>query len=109
MYDTALRCIVSHAKENSANRKRGKPLHILRYATDNLQRVVFNATFTPLPASNRYAGVLLKTPPYQLRCFLIPANVSNEQNSSDHIRKFSEDFRILSKFSKIVKTPQKRF
>ena len=36
---------VMHAKENTANQKPGKPLHILQYTMGNKQRVVFHITF----------------------------------------------------------------
>ena len=37
--------ILSHALKNTANQRPGLPLHILRYATGNMQRVVFHSTF----------------------------------------------------------------
>ena len=51
-----------HAKENAVNQKPGKQLKILRYATDNMQRMVFHFAFPSLLARDSYIGVLSRTP-----------------------------------------------
>ena len=48
-------------QRKTANQKPGKLLHILQYATGNMQWVVFHSTFPSLLARNSYAGVLLET------------------------------------------------
>ena len=47
---------LSHALKNKANRRPGLPLHILRYVTGNMQRVVFHSTFPSLLARNSLLG-----------------------------------------------------
>ena len=47
---------LSHALKNTANRRPGLPLHILRYVTGNMQRVVFHSTFPSLLARNSLLG-----------------------------------------------------
>ena len=41
--------------KNPANQKLEKPLHILRYAMANMQRVVLHSTFSSLLARKSYA------------------------------------------------------
>ena len=60
-------------------------MHILWYAMGNMQRVVLHSTFPSLLARNIYAGVLLKTFQNQLRCFLTPANASEQFRSLPQI------------------------
>ena len=66
------------------------PLRILRYATGNMQRVVFHSTFQSLLARNSKASSgtlqLLRT----------------ITNTSDHVRKFSEDFPKILKNHKNI-------
>ena len=50
LYYIVLYCVFSHTLKNTANQRPGLPLHILRYATDNIQRVVFLSTFPSLLA-----------------------------------------------------------
>ena len=49
---------LSHALKNTANQKRGLPLHILQYATGDtcMQWVVFHSTFLSLLARNSLLG-----------------------------------------------------
>ena len=54
---------LSNAKENTANQKPGKQLHILRYATCKMQREVFHSTFASLHPRHSYASVILRSAP----------------------------------------------
>ena len=47
---------LSHALKNTANQRPGLPLHILRYVTGNMQRVVFHSSFPSLLARNSLLG-----------------------------------------------------
>ena len=49
-------CILSHALKNTANQSPGLPLRILRYATGNMQRVVFHSTFPSFLTRNSLLG-----------------------------------------------------
>ena len=48
LYRTVLYCTLSHALKNTANQRPGLPLHILRYATSTMQRVICNGWYSTL-------------------------------------------------------------
>ena len=56
LYCIVLYCIVSLAFKNTANQRLGKPLHILRYPTGSIQRIVFHPIFPPLLANEYQNG-----------------------------------------------------
>ena len=99
-----VRCILSHALKNTANQRPGLPLHILRYVTGNMQRVVFHSTFPSLLARNSLLGPIWGVLKSQLRNSSTPANhYEHFQSRPEIFRRFlitSEDFR---KFSEIFK------
>ena len=99
---------LSHAlkKINTANKRSVLLLHILWYATGNagMQQVVFHSTFPSLLARNSFLGSFwgskISSETFQLLWTIM--------NSSDHIQRFSDNFRILPKisedFPKILKS-----
>ena len=84
--------ILYHANENTARQKPGKLLHVLRYATGNMPRVVFHSTFPSFLARNSYV------------CWRpfdgSPANVCGVSITP---AKFSYDFRTLRRIPKIFR------
>ena len=86
-----------HALKNTANQRPGLPLHILRYVTGNMQRVVFHSTFPSLLARNSLLGSFWGLLKNQLRNFEFLRTVTNISN---HVRKFFDDFQTLLKISK---------
>ena len=78
---------LSQALKNTANHWPGLPLHILRYATGNMQQVGFHSTFPSLLASNsllRFIWRLLKS---ELQ------NLSTPVNHYKHFWRFPKIFR----------------
>ena len=95
--------ILSHALKNTANQRPGLPLHILRYATGNMQRVVFHSTFPSLLARNSLLGSSKSAPRLfnscePLRTF--PITSGNFPKISKHFRRFP---KISEDFPKILK------
>ena len=88
LYYTILYYTLSHALKNTANQRPGLPLHILRYATSNMQRKI----------AQQFTGVHLRTsqmPPPKLfnscqplRTF--PITSGNFPKISEHFQRFSE-------------------
>ena len=100
-----LYCILSHVLKNTANQRPGLPLHILRYATGNMQRVVVHSPFPSLLARNSLPGSIWWLLKSQLRNSSTPANHYEQLRSRPE---FSEDFRTLPRisedFPKILKS-----
>ena len=92
-YPTRKHCIttLSHTLKNTANQRPGFPLHILRYATGNMQRVVFHSTFPSLLARNSLLGSIWGLLKSQLRNFSTPAY------HYKHFRSRPEIFRTFPK------------
>ena len=88
--------ILSHALKNTANRRPGLPLHILRYATGSILLYV-----PVITCAQQFTGVHLRTSQKPapklftscepLRAFSITSG--NFQKISEHFRRFSEDFK----------------
>ena len=120
LYCVIMYCVLSHALKNTVNQRPGLPLHILRYATGNMQRVVFHSTFPSLLARNSLLRSFCELLKNQLRSFSTPANHYEYFRSRPEI---FDDFRTLpnisedcQRFSKIYinrssspKTGLKRF
>ena len=89
---------LSHALKNSANQRPRLPLHILRYATGNMQRVVFHSNFPSFLARNSLLGSIRGLLKSELQNLSTPAN---PYEHSDQIRKsfpkISERFRRFRK------------
>ena len=94
-------CILSHAKENTANQKPGMPLHILRYPTRSIP-----LNFLVITCAQQLCWRLFED--YSESSPVL----SNSANSSDYVRKFPESFRRVSEKFKnleISKTVLNRF
>ena len=77
----------SHALKNTANQRPGLPLHILRYATGSIPLY-----FPVITCAQQFTGGPfedLKASSETLEFLRTITNIS------DHVRKFSEDFRTL--------------
>ena len=99
--------ILSHALKNTANQRLGLPLHILRYTTGNMQRLVFHSTLPSLLARNSLLGSIWGLFKSQLRNSSTPAN--HYEHLRDRVRRFFEDFRALPKiFRKFLKNHKKK-
>ena len=95
---------LSHALKNTANRRPRLPLHILRYATGNMQQVVFH-----LLARNSLLGSIC-IEDFSKAISETPQLLRTITNISDHVRTFSEDFRRFSEnLKKIIKTSENYF
>ena len=92
-----LYCILSHALKNTANQRPGLPFHILRYATGNIQRVVFHSTFPSFLARNSLLWFIWELFKSELRNLSTPAN--HYEHFRSHPEIVSEDFRTLPKIS----------
>ena len=91
--------------KKKANQRPGLPLHILRYVTGNIQRVVFHSAFPSLLVrATIYWGPFEDFSKTSSETFQLLRTITN---ISDHVRKFSDDFRTLPKtsedFQKILK------
>ena len=88
-------CILSHALKNTANQRPGLPLHILRYATGNMQRVVFHSTFPSLLARKSLLGSIWTLLKSQLRNSSINScePLRTISITPENFPKISEDFR----------------
>ena len=95
-----LYCILSHALKNTANQRPGLPLHILRYAAGNTQRVVFHSSFPLLLARNSLLGSIRGLLKSKFRNSSTPANHYEHFRSCPEI---SEDFRTLPRISENFK------
>ena len=106
LYYTILYYTLSHALKNTANQWPGLPLHILRYATGNMQRVVFHSTSPSFLARNSLLGSIWGLLKSELRNLSTPANYYEHFQSHPEI--VSKDFRTLTKisedFPKILKS-----
>ena len=109
-----------HALKNTANQRPGLPLHILRYATGNMQRVLFlSRYFTVITCAQQFTGVFLRTSQKPAPKLLIPTNHYEHfwsrpeifrwfLNTSEDFRRFSEHFKltILNRFRIFPKIPE---
>ena len=84
--------------KKTANQRPGLPLHILRYATGNMQRVVFHSTFPSFLARNSLLGSTWRLLKSELRNLSTPAK--HYEHFRSHPEIDSEDFRTLTKISK---------
>ena len=87
--------LLSHALKNTANQRPGLPLHILRYATGNIQRVVFYSTFPSLLARNSLLGVHLRTWKPTPKLFNSCEPIQTFPITSGNFPKISEHFPIF--------------
>ena len=99
LYCSVLYYFLSHALKNTANQRPGLPLHILRYATGNMQRVVFHSTFPSFLARNSLLGSIWGLLKSELRNLSTPAN--HYEHFRSHHEIVSEHFR---RFPKILKS-----
>ena len=104
---------ISHALKNRANQRPGLPLHILQYATRNMQRVVFHSTFPSSLARNSLLGSIWGLLKSQLRNSSTPANhyeyfrsrleiFQRFPNTSEDFGRFSENLKKSQKSLKIT-------
>ena len=89
---------LSHTLKYTANHRPGLPLHILRYATGNMQRLVFHSTFPSFLARNSLLGSIWGLLKSKLRNLSTPAN--HYEHFRSHPEIVSEDFRTHPKISK---------
>ena len=89
---------LSRALKNRADQRPGLPLYILRYATGNIQRVVFYSTFPSFLARNSLLGSIWGLLKSELRNLSTPAN--HYEHFRSHPEIVSEDFRTHPKISK---------
>ena len=75
-------CFISHALKNTSNQRPGLPLHILRYATGSIPLY-----FLVITCVQQFTGVHLRTSQKPAPKLFTITSIS------DHVRKFSEDFR----------------
>ena len=106
LYYTVHVLYLSHVLKNTANQRPGLPLHILQYATSNMQWVVFHSTFLSLLTHNSLLGSIWELLKSQLQNSLTPVNCY--EHFWSHLE-ISEDFWTLLKisegFSKNFKKP----
>ena len=91
--------------KNTANQRPGLPLYILRYATGNMQRVVFHSTFPSFLARNSLLESICGLLKSELRNYSTPAN--HYEYFRSHPKIVSEDFQTpedFRRFPKIVKS-----
>ena len=105
---------LSHALKNTVSQRPGLPMHILRYSTSNMQRVVFHSTFASLLARNSSAGVLLRTsqssaPKLFNSCKPLLTVPITSGNFCDNFRTLLKIPKIFRKFQKIIKSSEKHF
>ena len=97
LHCVVLCCILSHTLKNTANQRPGLPLHILRYATGNMQWVVLHSTIPSLLARSSLLGSIWGLLKSHLRNSSTPANCYEYFRSGTEIfRRFpntSDDFR----------------
>ena len=111
MYCSVLYCVLSRVYKNTANQRPGLLLHILRYATGIMQRIMFHSTFPSLLARNSLLGPSEDFSKTSSETFQLLRTVTNISN---HVRKYSMIFENFWRFPNIIKkiiikTSQKHF
>ena len=104
LHRIVLYCILSHALKNTASQRPGLPLHTLRYATGNMQRVICNGQYSTLLSRHSlratfYWGPFEDFSKASSETFQLLRTITD---ISDHIRKlFPKIYEHFQRFTKI--------